>query len=235
MSRETRKRSLPVRAALLVIMTSVIVITAAAVINIYMVKTTEGRIAAVYEEPGDTADEAETEALEAVEPECILVLGAAVNADGTPSAMLRDRLDVAVDLYEKGVAPVLLLSGDNGQMVYNEVQSMKDYVVAAGVPEEVVFLDHAGFSTYESVYRAKYIFGVERMVVVTQTYHLYRALYGCRSFGIEAVGAASDQKLYGGQEGREFREVLARSKDFVKWIFKMKPTFLGDSISLEVR
>ena len=161
-----------------------------------------------------------------------MVLGASINPDGTPSPMLADRLDTGIALYERGVAPRLLLTGDDGQMEYNEVQAMKNYVIAAGVPEEDVFLDHAGFSTYDSVYRASYVFEVESMVVVTQEYHLYRTLHGCEKMGIDAVGVAADQNVYAGQEMREAREILARLKDFVKWMIKPEATFLGEAIPI---
>lgn len=176
--------------------------------------------------------EAEVKRLKSIQPECILVLGASVKADGTPSAMLRDRLETAIALYYSGVASKLLLSGDNGQAVYNEVESMKKYAVNAGVPEGDIFLDHAGFSTYESIYRAQYIFQVNSMIVVTQEYHLYRALYGCRKMGIDALGVSAAQDTYSGQEIREMREILARDKDCIKWIFKPEPTFLGDAIQI---
>lgn len=176
--------------------------------------------------------EAEVKRLKSIQPQCILVLGASVKADGTPSAMLRDRLETAIALYYSGVASKLLLSGDNGQTVYNEVESMKKYAVKAGVPEGDIFLDHAGFSTYESIYRAQYIFQVDSMVVVTQEYHLYRTLYGCKKMGIDALGVSAAQDTYSGQELREVREILARDKDCVKWIFKPEPTFLGDAIPI---
>ena len=146
--------------------------------------------------------------------------------------MLKDRLDTGIALYFMNAAPKLLLSGDNGQMEYNEVQAMKNYAVAAGVPEEDIFLDHAGFSTYDSVYRASYVFGVESMIVVTQEYHLYRALHGCDKMGIKALGASADQNVYRGQEMREGREILARVKDFFKWLIKPEATFLGEVIPI---
>ena len=211
---------------------AIIIVVLVIGLNVYVIKSTEEDIAAVYDKPEDAASQEEIDSLRSINPDCIMVLGASVNSDGTPSPMLRDRLDTAIDLYHKGVAPKLLLSGDNGQIVYNEVQAMKNYAMEAGVDEADIFLDHAGFSTYESVYRAKYIFDVNSMIVVTQTYHLYRSLYGCRRMGIEAMGAASDQYTYAGQEIREVREVLARDKDVVKWMFKPQPTFLGDTIPI---
>lgn len=117
-------------------------------------------------------------------------------------------------------------------MEYNEVHTMWNYAVNAGVPEEDIFLDHAGFSTYDSVYRASYVFGVESMVVVTQEYHLYRALHGCKKMGIEAVGVASNQDVFDGQGLREGREVLARLKDFVKWQIKPEATLLGEAVPI---
>ncbi len=230
MSGGKKDRSIPARVLFTLIKLLIIGMILVIGVNFYVIKSTEDQIEAVFASPEDSATEEEVSDLSAIEPDCIMVLGASVTADGTPSSILRDRLDTAVDLYNKGVSSKLLLSGDNGQMVYNEVQGMKNYVLEAGVAEEDIFMDHAGFSTYESVYRAKHIFGVDSMVVVTQTYHLYRALYGCNRLGIEAAGAAADQNSYGGQERREVREVLARDKDFVKWIFKPEPTFLGDEI-----
>lgn len=230
MSGGKKDRSIPARVLFTLIKLLIIGMILVIGVNFYVIKSTEDQIEAVFDSPEDSATEEEVSDLSAIEPDCIMVLGASVTADGTPSSILRDRLDTAVDLYNKGVSSKLLLSGDNGQMVYNEVQGMKNYVLEAGVAEEDIFMDHAGFSTYESVYRAKHIFGVDSMVVVTQTYHLYRALYGCNRLGIEAAGAAADQNSYGGQERREVREVLARDKDFVKWIFKPEPTFLGDEI-----
>lgn len=232
MKKKDKKRSMPVR------MISALIKTAAAAavivigLNFYVIKSTQPQINAAYDTPEDTATREEVEDLSSISPECILVLGASVTSDGVPSPILQDRLDTAIDLYNKGVAPKLLLSGDNGQMVYNEVKAMQNYALEAGVDENDIYLDHAGFSTYESIYRAKYIFKVDSMIVVTQTYHLYRSLYGCRRMGITAMGAAADQYTYAGQEKREIREVLARDKDFVKWIFKPQPTFLGDAVPI---
>lgn len=162
--------------------------------------------------------------------DCILVLGCQVRADGTPSAMLKDRLDRGIELYFAGVAPKLLMSGDHGQVEYDEVNIMKQYAIDAGVPSEDIFMDHAGFSTYESVYRAKAIFQAENIVIVTQEYHLYRALYIAQNFGLTAHGVACDNVLYAGQTMRDLREVLARNKDFLTSVFKPEPTYLGEAI-----
>lgn len=166
------------------------------------------------------------------EVDCILVLGCFVREDGTPSAMLSDRLRRGVQLYKSGVSPKLLMSGDHGQREYNEVQAMKQYAIENGVPSEDVFMDHAGFSTYESLYRARDVFGAKKVLIVTQEYHLYRALYIAKSLGLEAYGVTSDYQTYAGQSQRDVREVLARVKDFGTSIFKPKPTYLGEYISL---
>lgn len=209
-----------------------LVVTVLIAMDLYVVKSTEGMIAADVTSRDDRLTSDELERLKSIDPQCILVLGASVKSDGSPSHMLEDRLTLGIDLYKSGVAPKILFSGDNGQEYYNEVKAMKDYAVERGVPEDDIFLDHAGFSTYESVYRAREIFGVERMIVVTQSYHLYRALYGCEKMGVEALGAASDQAQYRGQEERDIREVLARDKDLVKWMIKPDPTYLGDPVPI---
>lgn len=162
--------------------------------------------------------------------DCILVLGCGVRDDGTPSDMLRDRLERSIELYFSGVAPKLLMSGDHGRVEYDEVNIMKQYAIDKGVPSEDVFMDHAGFSTYESIYRAKEIFCADNIVIVTQEYHLYRALYLAKSFGLEAHGVSSDYYIYAGQTMRDIREILARNKDFFTAIFKPYPTYLGEAI-----
>ena len=164
--------------------------------------------------------------------DAIVVLGASVYADGTPSGILQDRLDGGIALYFAGAAPKIIMSGDNSTVSYNEVKAMKDYAVAQGVPSEDVFCDHAGFSTYESMYRAKHVFGAERIVVATQTYHLYRALYSARGLGVEALGVPSDYHAYSKQTQYDLREIPARTKDFFKTLFKAPSTFVGDPISL---
>ena len=146
--------------------------------------------------------------------------------------MLEDRLLQAIELYKNNVSSKIIVSGDHGTQYYDEVNIMKKYVVEKGVPTEDVFMDHAGFSTYDSIYRAKAIFGAKKIVVVTQEYHLYRALYIANRLGIEAYGVAADPRQYRGAVYREVREILARNKDFVKCIFKPESTYLGDTISV---
>lgn len=172
------------------------------------------------------------EAVASENPQAILVLGASVLADGTPSSILQDRLDVGIELYKAGVAPRLIMSGDNGTESYNEVLAMKNYAISQGVASDAIFCDHAGFSTYESMYRAKHVFGIERLVVVTQTYHLYRALYTANEIGIETVGVSSDLHTYQKQSQFDLREVPARTKDFFQVLVGVPSTFVGDPIDI---
>lgn len=171
-------------------------------------------------------------AAELEDVDCILVLGCFVEDDGTPSPMLAGRVSRGVALYRMGTAPKLLMSGDHGRVDYNEVGAMKRFAVEAGVEAADVFQDHAGFSTYDSIYRAKAVFGAERVVIVTQEYHLYRALYLAEALGLEAWGVAADGEDYPGQAVRDCRELLARAKDSLLAAVQPKPTFLGEAVSL---
>ena len=190
-------------------------------INIYMVTTTSKRIISVDDAKDINAD-------------CIIVLGAGVKPSGKPSWMLEDRIIVGEQLYNVNAAPKLLMSGDHGRENYDEVNTMKDYAINDGIPSDDIFMDHAGFSTYDSMYRAKEIFGVKKIVIVSQKYHLTRALYIAKKLGIEAYGVSADKRDYlAKQKYRVFREWIARAKDFFKLIYKPEPTYLGDKISLE--
>ena len=162
--------------------------------------------------------------------DAILVLGCGVRPDGSPSLMLRDRLDMGLQLYEAGAAPKILMSGDHGSVGYDEVNAMKDYATDRGVPSEDVFQDHAGFSTYESMYRARDVFAAQRIIIVSQRYHLYRAVYDARALGLDAWGVAAEDIAYTGQFLREIREILARDKDFFYCVFQPLPTYLGEVI-----
>lgn len=161
--------------------------------------------------------------------DCIVVLGAGVWGEN-PSPMLEDRLLEGIKLYENNVAPKIIMTGDHGREEYDEVNVMKKFAMDKGVPSGDIFMDHAGFSTYESLYRAKEIFEADKVVIVTQEYHLYRALHIANELGIEAYGVASDPRQYVGAAYREIREILARNKDFVQCIFKPEPTYLGEVI-----
>ncbi len=186
-------------------------------INTYMIRATKGSIITEEEAASVNAD-------------CILVLGAGVHPDGTPSNMLEDRLLKGIELYQKGASGKLLMSGDHGRKNYDEVNVMKQFATDSGVPSEDVFMDHAGFSTYESMYRARDVFQVKKVVIVTQKYHLYRALYAAKKLGLDAVGVPSDQRKYGGQKRRDVRELLARGKEFMTGLLKPAPTYLGEAI-----
>ena len=164
--------------------------------------------------------------------DCILVLGCKVKSDGEPSAMLEDRLRRSVELYYSDAAPKLLMSGDHGTVPYNEVQAMKQYALDHNVPPADIFMDHAGFSTYESIYRARDIFQAKKIIIVTQEYHLYRALYIANALGIEAYGVNADYRNYSGQFARDIREILARNKDFLTSIFQPEPTYRGEAIPI---
>lgn len=164
--------------------------------------------------------------------DCILVFGSWVQADGTPDSVLSERLSCGIGLYAVGAAPKLLMSGDHGRTDYDEVNPMKRTAVNAGVPSADVFMDHAGFSTYETLVRAKEVFCVERAILVTQKYHLYRALYIAERIGLDACGVAADSRVCARQVWRERREILARCKAFVAIIFRPEPTFLGEMIPI---
>ncbi len=164
--------------------------------------------------------------------DCILVLGCGVHGD-TPSHMLEDRLLQGVELCKNGASEKLLMSGDHGRKNYDEVNVMKDFAVERGIDSEDVFMDHAGFSTYESMYRARDIFKAEKILIVTQDYHLYRAIYDARALGLDAYGVASNPRSYSGQLYRDIREILARNKDFVYSIIQPEPTYLGEAIPVQ--
>lgn len=186
-------------------------------INFYVVNKTKSKIVT------------EKQAKELENVDCILVLGAGIWGD-KPSPMLEDRLLQGITLYNNQTSSKIIMSGDHGKEEYDEVNVMKDFAIEKGVKSEDIFMDHAGFSTYDSVYRAKEIFKAQKIIIVTQKYHLHRALYVAEKLGIEAYGVASNPREYRGQVVRELREVLARDKDFFKCIIKPEPTYLGDTI-----
>ena len=166
--------------------------------------------------------------------DCVLVLGAGVWGE-SPSPMLEERLNRGIEVYKTGCADRILMSGDHGRTEYDEVNVMKDFAVGKGAVAEEVFMDHAGFSTYESMYRAKEVFQVEKVVIVTQKYHLYRAIYNARRLGLDAYGVAADGQYNYSLPVRTFnnaRESLARCKDFLWCIFKPEPTYLGEVIPI---
>lgn len=186
--------------------------------------------AAILTTQDDIVDQ---QAAASFDADAIIVLGASVYPDGTPSGILQDRLDDGIALYFAGAAPKIIMSGDNGTESYNECWAMKQYAISQGVPSEDVFCDHAGFSTYETMYRARHVFGADRVVIATQTYHLYRAIYDAQGVGMEAVGVPSDYGEYVNQSWYDFREIFARTKDFFQVLMKTPSTYVGDPISLD--
>ena len=186
-------------------------------INLYVKMSTKKQIISDYSNLKDT--------------DCIIILGAGIWGD-KPSPMLEDRLLEGINLYQNGASDKILMSGDHGRDEYDEVNIMKDYAIEKGIPSKSIFMDHAGFSTYESIYRAKEIFQAKKVVIVTQKYHLYRALYIAKNLGLEAYGVGADPRQYRGAFQREVREVIARDKDFIKCILKPKPTYLGEVIPI---
>lgn len=164
--------------------------------------------------------------------DCILILGAGVWNGNVPSPMLADRLDEGIRLYFEGISPKILVSGDHGRTDYDEVNVMKNYLINAGIPDTDIFMDHAGFSTYESMYRAKEIFGVKTAIIVTQEYHMHRSLYICDQLGVDALGSPADPRSYSGAFMRNVREWIARDKDMLLCIFKPESTYLGETIDI---
>lgn len=196
------------KAVPILIILSIVLITAtfifALISNIVVVSSSSGQIKNVAEV-----------ALLDIEYDFILVLGAGLRDDGTPSNMLSDRLDFAVSLYESEVCRKILLSGDRSGKGYDEPGAMYEYIVARGVDPDDIIKDDKGFSTYDSVVRAKDIHGGENIIIVTQQYHLYRAIYIANRIGINSRGVPSDPRSYSGQSLRDVREIAARLKDFI--------------------
>ena len=214
--KKLRKSRLLSRLTLTVLILGVLFGTFAVGVNWYMASSVEDRILS----PEEAAD---------LDADCILVLGAGLRKDNSPSPILRERIDRGIELYNLTAAPKLLMSGDHGRREYNEVGVMKALAVEAGIPSHDVFMDHAGFSTYESLYRARDVFCAKRVIIVSQKYHLYRALYIADQLGLEAYGVGADVQRFYGQTTREMRESAARVKDFLYCMIKPSPTYLGDT------
>lgn len=125
-----------------------------------------------------------------------IVFGAGLTRSGEASAVLRDRIRAAANLYFAGKVEKLLMTGDNSTMDYNEPAAMRAYALSLGIPDEDIVLDYAGRRTYDSCYRAREIFGVEKAILVTQDFHLPRALYLCNMLGVDGVGVVADNYRY---------------------------------------
>ena len=163
--------------------------------------------------------------------DAIIVLGCKVNGD-EPSLMLQRRLDKGFDVYNK-LHTKILLTGDHGKEEYDEVNVMRDYLIDFDIDSSDIFLDHAGFNTYDSIYRAKYVFMAKKVVIITQKYHMYRALYLANKLDLDAVGVvANDIPQKGIMFKNEIREILSRDKNYFKGLFKPKSKYLGEIIPL---
>lgn len=187
--------------------------------NLYVILITKPKIKEISEIDSDDID-------------CIIVLGAGIRGSN-PSPMLEDRLLTSIDLYAENISNKIIVSGDHGQVNYDEVNVMKNYLIDKEIPSEDIFMDHAGFSTYDSIYRAKEIFKAKKVVIVTQKYHLYRALYIAKSLDLEAYGVVANKRPYQNQLIRDIREIAARVKDLIKCIIKPEPTYLGEIIPVD--
>lgn len=164
--------------------------------------------------------------------DCIIVLGASVYADGTLSPILQSRVDAAIQLYKRGVAPVIVMSGDGREANYNEPSAMKEYAVSCGVSEDDVFCDPGGYNTYDTMWRVSRVFGADSCFVVTQEYHLYRAVFDAQGVGMDARGIVSDEGTYNDQLWYDIREIAGRTHDFWNVAIGAVPDNPGAAISL---
>lgn len=164
--------------------------------------------------------------------QAVMVLGAFVYED-TPSPVLQDRLDYALEVYQAGKAKKILVSGDHGTADYDEVNAMKNYLLKKGVPAEDIFSDHAGFNTYDSMYRARDIFEIKSLIISTQRFHITRSVYLARNLGIDAYGYPSPDKVAYHMEYLNLRESFAKGKAFLDvHILQRKPRFLGEKLPI---
>ena len=189
-------------------------------------------ITAIYNYIDDIGRSLTVDASDTVSADCIIVPGAGVKGN-SPSIALAKRLDKAMEVYNLGHTSKIIVSGDHGQETYDEVNVMRDYLVEKGIPQEDIFMDHAGFSTYETLYRARDVFEVESAIIVTQTLHLRRALYIGKSLSINCQGVAADNSTKASTRMQSFREYPARVKAFFECeILHPKPKFLGEAIPI---
>lgn len=220
--KEKKKKKMFIRVLFWLIFAAVILTLTIVGINLYIVIKEKSRIVSLEEAAKFQAD-------------CIVVLGAGIRDDGGPTWMLEDRIKIGDKLYQNHAADKIIMSGDHGRENHDEVNTMKSYAMGEGIPSEDIFMDHAGFETYDSLYRARDIFGAKKVIIVTQEYHLYRALYIADQLGLDARGVTSDLRFYSKKMAYwKFREYLARVKSFVKCITQPEPKYLGDTIDLSV-
>lgn len=188
-------------------------------INQYMIFQGDKHVHSIAEASTDSAD-------------AILVLGAGLK-NGKPGKLLSDRLDTAIALYEKGQTKKLIMSGDHRTDMYDEVTAMKEYALAKGVPIDAIYLDHYGVDTYDSLYRAKTVFQVNKLIVVTQKYHLYRALYMGERLGIDVIGVPSHITEFEDKLQQDVREFFARVKAVYRLMNNDTSRYESTPVSLE--
>ena len=165
--------------------------------------------------------------------DAVMILGAYVYENGNPSPVLQDRLDYGYEIYQAGKAKKIIVTGDHGTIQYDEVNVMKDYLLKKGVPAQDIFLDHAGFDTYDSMYRARDIFGVKSLIISTQQFHINRALYISQRLGLDSYGYPSDDNILPRIQLQNARESLAKVKAVLETdILRNKPRLLGPKIPI---
>lgn len=189
----------------------IVIILVPVIINFYVILSTKNRIVS-----GDS------ELLTDID--YIVILGAGIRR-GKPSPMLEDRLKTGISLYNNDISNKILITGDHMNDDYDEVTVMKNYLLEHGIPEEDIITDNYGISTYDSIYRVKNVYKSNKVVIVSQRYHLYRALFLSDNLDLESYGVESNLRYYYGQWYREIREILARNKDFIKGIIKPKAVY----------
>lgn len=189
----------------------IVIILVPVIINFYIILSTKNRIVS-----GDS------ELLTDID--YIVVLGAGIRR-GKPSPMLEDRLKTGISLYNNDISNKILITGDHMNDNYDEVTVMKNYLLEHGIPEEDIITDNYGISTYDSIYRVKNVYKSNKVVIVSQRYHLYRALFLSDNLDLESYGVEANLRYYYGQWYREIREILARNKDFIKGIIKPKAVY----------
>lgn len=189
----------------------IVIILVPVIINFYIILSTKNRIVS-----GDS------ELLTDID--YIVILGAGIRR-GKPSPMLEDRLKTGISLYNNDISNKILITGDHMNDDYDEVTVMKNYLLEHGIPEEDIITDNYGISTYDSIYRVKNVYKSNKVVIVSQRYHLYRALFLSDNLDLESYGVEADLRYYYGQWYREIREILARNKDFIKGIIKPKAVY----------
>jgi vancomycin permeability regulator SanA len=157
-----------------------------------------------------------------------LVLGTRILNAATSSQAYLDRLQTAVELYNNKKVDKILVSGDNGQVTYDEVSAGKDYLLKAGIPAGAIFLDHAGANSYDSLYRAKYVFTINRLLIITQNYELPRVLYVSNKLGLSALGCSADKRVYPETSSWRFQEIFSQVQAWFDINFFTRSKYLGE-------